>query len=121
MVKILNHLKQTSLFDEKTVYILQFENSKLTKENQFIIQTLANSIRNDHWLIFIFPKLDSAQQKPKWFTTLEQNALWIQLWPLQGNQLIQWLKEKLTEKKITTSPQGLQLHIRIELKIIYNL
>lgn len=104
-------LKQISLFQEKTLYILQIQTQKNSKEFQTTLVKIANQLRSDQYLILVFKKLEAAQQKTKWFSEIEKNALFIPLWPLSESQQMQLLKEKFNRNHLSISPQALRFII----------
>lgn len=58
-------------------------------------------------LLIVFGKLDSALQKAKWFTQLEQQGIFIPLWAPRSNEYMAWLKSYAQEKQVVLSQEEL--------------
>ncbi len=87
-----------SLFAEQR--LLQLHISKAPDKNaQKLLTECVNSVpQNDRYLL-VFEDLNSAQQKTKWFQTIIQNALYVQIWPVSINEAMTLIKLELTSLK----------------------
>lgn len=57
-------------------------------------------------LLLTLPKLDSAAKKSAWFSALEQNGVWIQIWPLNAGQLPGWARNRMKRHGLQPSPDA---------------
>ena len=58
---------------------------------------LTESLPNDILLVISSGKLEMAQQKSKWFKTLDSNGIVIQHWEVQSNQLVGWITNNMSQ------------------------
>ena len=53
--------------------------------------------------------------KTRWFQAVERAGVFIQVWPLEGEQLQRWLQQRMQLRGMNTDPEGLKrLAARIE-------
>ena len=58
---------------------------------------LAEILPDDILLIISSGKLDMAQQKSKWFKSLDKNGVIIQHWEVQSDQLVGWILTNMSQ------------------------
>lgn len=64
---------------------------------------------DDNLLLIITDRLDSATQKAKWFKTLEQEGLFIPIWPIEHDKLPGWIARRLKSQGFEASQDALSL------------
>jgi DNA polymerase-3 subunit delta len=70
---------------------------------------------DDTVLLITAGKLDSAAQKSQWFQALDKVATVVQVWPLQGPELLHWLQRRAERKGMHLETDALKsLAVRIE-------
>ena len=57
----------------------------------------------------ILPKLERSAQNSKWVKALEAVGAHIQVWPVTGDQLPRWIKQRLLESNITANQQAVEI------------
>lgn len=98
-----------SLFSEKILIELQLLTGKPGDAGSKALQTYANNPPTNTMLLIITPKLDAATQRTKWFKTIENNGAFIQIWPLNANELPNWIAQRLQQIGLQTNAEGVSL------------
>jgi len=98
-----------SLFAEKNLIELNLPTGKPGREGSKAIESVISSLSDDNVLIIIAGKLDKASQKTKWFKSIDQHGIVIQVWPLQDNKLLNWLRQRLQRKGLSVDQQGIKI------------
>ena len=108
-----NTLLQTSqnlsLFAERRLIELRIPNGKPGDAGSEALIAYAARPATDTTLLIITPKLDSATQKTKWFTALEQAAVLIQIWPISAAQLPAWIVQRMRAKGMQVNSEAAAL------------
>ncbi len=98
-----------SLFAEKNLIELNLPTAKPGREGSLAIEKVIAELSNDNVLIIIAGKLDANSKKAKWFKSIDQHGVVVQVWPLADGKLIHWLKHRLQRKGLSSSQQGIKL------------
>jgi len=107
--QLLTAANSLSLFSNKELIEIRCTNNQLNDAATKILQAYLANIPADKILLIITDKLTAAQQKANWHQSLLKQGVVLQIWPLEGEALLQWLKQRLAAVKLTTSIEGLQL------------
>lgn len=102
-----------SLFAEKRILEFRLKSASLSDKGQAILDYLQNP-PEDTLLLISAPKLDT---KIKWVKTLLESPLcqFIQIWPVDANQLPQWIKQRLASLGMSIDTDALELFtLRVE-------
>jgi DNA polymerase-3 subunit delta len=78
------------------------------KGSKAICELCANP-SSDNLLLFLLPKLERSAQNSKWMKALESAGAHIQVWPVTGDQLPRWIKQRLLESNITANQQAIEI------------
>jgi DNA polymerase-3 subunit delta len=77
---------------------------KIGQKGSKALTEIAANVADDILFIVSTGKLDFAQQKSKWFKTLEANGNIVQAWEVQRDHLVGWIQSKLPlTSKLTRS------------------
>jgi DNA polymerase-3 subunit delta len=106
---LLAEITLQSLFSSKTLIELRINNGKPGKAGCAAIETFLNNPPRDKILVIMTPKLDASQQKTKWVKAIEQQGTLVTVWPIEATQLPQWIKDRLQQEELSTTPEGLRL------------
>ncbi len=98
-----------SLFSEKNLIELNLPTAKPGREGSQAIEKVIRDLSTDNVLIIIAGKLDKASKNTKWFKSIDQHGVVVQVWPLFENKLYSWLNQRLKRKGMTTDQQGIKL------------
>ncbi len=96
-----------SLFSEKLLIELRFHKKFSEQDKQNLIQYTANPPA-DKILLMISDKLDKSTQNTKWFKQLEQQCVFIQLWPITTAQLPNWIQRRLQQIGLSAEPLAIR-------------
>ncbi len=98
-----------SIFADKKLIDLRIPNGKPGSEGSKALVEYASQAPQETLLLITLPKLTAATQKSKWFQALEKAGVFIQVWPLQGNELLTWLQRRSQHKGITLDVDAAKL------------
>lgn len=99
-----------SLFAEERLLQLTITKAPDKNAQKLLLDCLNNISQSDRFLL-IFDDLTSAQQKTKWFQSIVQQALYIQVWPVSIQESIKLIRLELgsLNKPITLTEDALML------------
>ncbi|WP_190600532.1 DNA polymerase III subunit delta [Candidatus Vesicomyidisocius sp. SY067_SCS001] len=95
--QIFKEVSTTSLFSPKRIIECRLKTGKIGVKGANNLIEIVNTLPNDILLIISTEKLDIAQQKSKWFKTLEQSGSLIQHFEVKNNHLIGWITQQMAE------------------------
>ncbi|SMN01745.1 DNA polymerase III delta subunit [uncultured Candidatus Thioglobus sp.] len=90
-------LSTISLFASKRIIECRLKTGKIGVKGSKSLSAIAENLPNDILLIVSTGKLDFAQQKSKWFKTLEKNGSIVQVWEVQKERLVGWIANHMAE------------------------
>ena len=92
---ITSEIANTSLFSPKRIIECRLKTGKIGVKGSKALTALASNVPSDILLIISTAKLDLAQQKSKWFKTLEQHGGVIQHWEITRDHLVGWISNHM--------------------------
>ena len=95
--KIVAEMSAISLFSPKRIIECRLKTGKIGVKGSKALSEIAASMPSDILLIISTGKLDMAQQKSKWFKSLDSNGIVIQHWEVQSNQLVGWISNNMSQ------------------------
>lgn len=98
-----------SVFAEQKIIDLRLPSGKPGTEGSKALIEYCKNIPAETILLISSGKLASQTQKSRWFQTLDKAGAVIQVWPLQGRELIQWLQHRSRKKGMQIAQEGLNL------------
>ncbi len=100
-----------SLFAQKRLVELRIPGGKPGDEGARAILAWLDSPPPDTTLLVSLPKLDGSAQRTKWAKALidHSHSRFIQIWPVDAQQLPGWMRERLAAEGITPSAEALDL------------
>lgn len=98
-----------SLFAEKNLIELNLPTAKPGREGSQAIEKMLDDLSADNLLIIVAGKLDGSAKKSKWFKSIDQHGVVVQVWPLVDDKLLRWLDHRLKRKGLKASAQGVKL------------
>ena len=90
--EVLQENQALSLFSSQRLFDIQID--KMSEKHTKALTQLGNELTSDNIILLTLPKLDSRTQKTKWFTKLESQSVFVQIWPVEANRLGQWLQKR---------------------------
>lgn len=104
-----------SLFADKKIIDLRMPAGKPGIEGAKALIDYCQRLPEDTLLLITAPKLTSATLKSKWCQALDQAGVIIQVWPLEGSALIQWLQRRTQKRGLKIERDGIKLlALRVE-------
>ena len=97
-----------SLFSERKLVELRFS-QKVNKDAAEGLTSYLEKNIDDNVLVIIMDKLDAAAQKSSWFTLLNKNGVYLQLWPPTPQQFPQWIKQRMQTAGLTADQETIAL------------
>jgi len=99
-----------SLFGDSKLIEVRLAASKPGKPGGEVIKKLSEQLGNSPD-IFLFSshKLDAAQTKSAWYKAVDQAGLIVQIWPINTNQLPQWISQRCQMSGLTLEPAAATL------------
>ena len=98
-----------SLFAEKKILELRFSSAKPGDAGSKAFAEYCQNLNDDNILIITMPRIDGAGQRGKWFKLLDQSGAIMQLWPVEVNQLPNWISNRMRGKGLTPSRDAVLL------------
>ncbi|SFV87560.1 DNA polymerase III delta subunit [hydrothermal vent metagenome] len=98
-------LSSASLFSPKRIIECRLKTGKIGIKGSKALSAIASNLPSDILLIISTGKLDFAQQKSKWFKTLDANGTIVQVWEVQRERLAGWIANHMAEEGLTANPQ----------------
>jgi DNA polymerase-3 subunit delta len=94
---IISLISSPSLFAEKRIIECRLTTGKIGVKGSKALTEILETLPDDILLIISSGKLEMAQQKSKWFKTLDKKGIIIQHWEVQSNQLVGWITRKMSQ------------------------
>jgi len=98
-----------SLFAEKKIIDLRIPNGKPGREGGKALTEYCARPPQDSLLLITLPKLDRQQQGSKWFKTIEQLGVIVQIWPIEVQRLPQWIDQRLRKAGMQADREAVQM------------
>ena len=99
--EVFNSANSMSLFGDRQLLELRLGNGKPTTK---ILDAIASYVRDpnpDTLLLIIGPKIDAATLRGKKFSPIEKTTIIVQVWPIEAQQLPEWISARLGAKNLT--------------------
>ena len=94
---IISLISSPSLFAEKRIIECRLTTGKIGVKGSKALTEILETLPDDILLIISSGKLEMAQQKSKWFKTLDKMGIIIQHWEVQSNQLVGWITRNMSQ------------------------
>ena len=94
---IISLISSPSLFAEKRIIECRLTTGKIGVKGSKALNEILETLPDDILLIISSGKLEMAQQKSKWFKTLDKKGIIIQHWEVQSNQLVGWITRNMSQ------------------------
>lgn len=103
---LLEATQSLSLFAAKQYIELELPNGKPGAEGAKLLTSLAAQAHPDTLLVLHGAKIGKDVQNTKWFKTLDKAAIYVPCYPLEGNQLQQWVTRQLQNAGLDASTEN---------------
>lgn len=96
-----------SIFSDKKIIDLRLPSGKPGAEGSKALVNYCERLPEDTLLLLTTGKIDKAAKKTKWVSTLETHGVAIQVWPLGGTDLVNWVQLRMQRKGLSTNKKGI--------------
>jgi DNA polymerase-3 subunit delta len=104
-----------SIFAEKKLIDLRMPSGKPGVEGAKALIKYCQRVPEDTVLIITSAKLEKSSLNTKWFQAVDQAGVVVQVWPLDGADLIQWLQRRAQKRGLQIEHDGIKaLAARVE-------
>ncbi|WP_455375365.1 DNA polymerase III subunit delta [Kaarinaea lacus] len=100
-----------SLFADRQLIELRMPTGKPGDVGTKVLTEYAENPSPDCVVVLICGKIEKQTQKTKWFTQLEGNAVFIQIWPIEVGQLSGWIQNRARSKGMKLTPAAVQFMV----------
>ncbi len=90
--EVINENQSLSLFSTRRLFDIQID--KMGEKHSKALAQLGQSLSEDNIILLTLPKIDARTQKAKWFTQLESQGVFVQIWPIDANRLPAWVQQR---------------------------
>lgn len=98
-----------SIFADKKIIDLRLPSGKPGTEGAKVLIDYCQHIPEDTLLLITAPKVTAATLKTKWCQALDQVGTIVQVWPLEGAALAQWLQRRAQNRGLQIEQNGIKL------------
>jgi len=98
-----------SIFADKKIIDLRLPSGTPGNEGAKALVSYCGRIQEDNLLLITSGKLASATLKTRWFEALDKQGIVIQIWPLEGQDLVNWLQRRMQQRGLSADVDGLRL------------
>jgi DNA polymerase-3 subunit delta len=98
-----------SLFAEQKLIEIRLGSHKINKAASDIIQEYVAHAPPENILLIIADKLDAAAKKSAWHKAIEKKGVFIEIWPVEINQLAGWIRHRAASKNMQLDDAATQL------------
>ena len=104
-----------SLFADRQLIELRMPSAKPGDKGAKVLMQYAANPSPDCVVLIVCGKIEKQAQRSKWFTELEKNSAFIQVWPIEQRQLAGWITQRARNKGMKLTPAAVQFMVeRVE-------
>jgi len=98
-----------SIFADKQIIELRLSSGTVGIEGAKALTAYCGRFPESTLLLMTSGKLGKESVKTKWFQALDKVGVVMQVWPLEGQDLLRWLQQRLSQRGLQTEQAGLRL------------
>ncbi len=98
-----------SIFSEKKIIDLRIPSGKPGAEGSKAFVNYCARLPEDTLLLITAGKLEKSAKSSKWVSTLEKQGVAVQVWPLEGKELLQWIQQRMQQRGLSAEQPSLRL------------
>jgi DNA polymerase-3 subunit delta len=107
--RLLESANALSLFAERKIIELRLGSQKPDKQASGLLQRYLDNPAPDNVLLIQADRLDAGAKKSAWYKQVEKCGLVVEIWPIEPEQLPQWLSQRAAAQGLSLSTDALQL------------
>jgi len=98
-----------SIFTDKKIIDLRLPTGAPGTEGAKALTDYCERLPEDTLLLITSAKLAGASLKSRWFQALDKVGCIIQVWPLEGQNLIHWLQQRMQQRGLQAEAEGIRI------------
>lgn len=98
-----------SIFADKKIIDLRLPSGTPGTEGAKALIAYCDRLPDDTLLLITAGKVASGALKTRWLEALEKKGVVIQVWPLEGQDLIRWLQQRMLQRGLNAETDGLRI------------
>lgn len=106
---LLESANALSLFAERKLIELRLGGQKLNRSASELLQRYLANPAPDNALLITCNRLDRNSKQSAWFKKVEQSGMAVEVWPVEPEQLPQWLEQRASSLGLQLDPEARQL------------
>ncbi len=98
-----------SIFADKKIIDLRIPSGTPGTEGAKALSNYCDRLPEDTLLLITAGKVAGSSLKSKWLEALDKKGVVIQVWPLEGQDLLRWLEQRMHQRGLSTDTEGLRI------------
>jgi DNA polymerase-3 subunit delta len=98
-----------SIFSDKKIIELRIPTNTVGIEGAKALTAYCERPAEDTLLLITIGKLASATLKSRWLESIDKIGVVIQVWALEGQELLSWLQQRLLQRGLNANSEGIKL------------
>ncbi len=106
---LLQAANSLSLFSESKIIDLRLHSPKLDNDGKSALQQYAADPGEDNLLLITSGKIEKATLTTKWFKAIESQGVVVQVWPINSQQLPNWVGQRLKKTGLNADQDAVNI------------
>ncbi|MDP1774888.1 MAG: DNA polymerase III subunit delta [Methylobacter sp.] len=98
-----------SIFADKKIIDLRLPSGTPGTEGAKTLVAYCERMPEDTLLLITAAKMASSSLKTQWFQALDKAGCVIQVWPLEGQDLLRWLQQRMQRRGLQAETEGIKI------------
>lgn len=98
-----------SIFADKKIIDLRWPTGSPGTEGAKALSAYCGHLPEDTLLLITAAKLAGSSLKTQWFQALDKAGCIIQVWPLDGHDLMRWLQQRMLRRGLQAETEGIKI------------
>jgi DNA polymerase-3 subunit delta len=98
-----------SIFADKKIIDLRIPSGTPGAEGAKALSNYCDRLPEDTLLLITAGKVAGSSLKSKWLEALDKKGVVILVWPLEGQDLLRWLEQRMHQRGLSTDTEGLRI------------
>ncbi len=98
-----------SIFADKKLIDLRMPSGTPGTEGSKALISYCEHLPEDTLLLITAGKMASAAFKTRWLEALDKTGIVIQVWPLEGQDLLRWLQQRMQQRGLSAEPESIKI------------
>ncbi len=98
-----------SLFAQRQIIEIRLGSQKINKAISDLLQKYLDNPAPDSVLLILADRMDANTKKSAWFKRVEQCGVIVEIWPIEAEQLPQWLSQRASQKGLSFDKEAIQV------------